>query len=67
MAGVFQPGQLVRVRGTGGPEMLVEGYDETGRVLCSFWEGVSRKSAPFCEGDLERLALPSPPPPAALP
>lgn len=58
---LFRPGELVRVRGTNGPEMLVEGYDQAGKVLCSFWEGVSRKLAAFPEDGLEKIP-PAPPP-----
>ena len=60
---LFQPGDLVRVRGADGPEMLVEGYDQAGKVECSFWEGVSRKSAAFPEGILEKIPPPVPPSP----
>lgn len=52
---LFQPGDLVHVRGANGPEMLVEGYDQAGRVLCSYWEGVSRKTSAFPEGILEKI------------
>jgi uncharacterized protein YodC (DUF2158 family) len=60
---LFRPGELVRVQGTAGPEMLVEGYDQAGKVLCSFWEGVSRKLAAFPEEILERIPPATAPPP----
>jgi uncharacterized protein YodC (DUF2158 family) len=54
----FQVGDMVRVK-PDGPDMMVEGFDEAGRVLCSFWEGVTRKLDYFAEADLEQI-----PPPA---
>ncbi len=61
---LFQPGDLVRVQGgSDGPEMLVEGYDQAGKVLCSYWEGVSRKLAAFPEDVLEKIPPPAQPPP----
>jgi hypothetical protein len=41
--------------------MLVEGYDEAGKVICSLWEGVSRRLLAFPEEILERV------PPAVSP
>jgi uncharacterized protein YodC (DUF2158 family) len=55
MRQLFQPGDPIRVKGTDGPEMMVEGYDAGGQVVCSFWEGVSRKQVSFPEASLERI------------
>ena len=52
----FRRGESVEVEGRPGVELMVEGYDESGRVLCSFWEGVHRSQAPFAEERLHRVA-----------
>lgn len=63
MAGLFKPGEPVRHSGGIGQDMLVEGYDEAGRVICSFWEGITRKQQAFSEDDLEKIPSDSPPSP----
>jgi uncharacterized protein YodC (DUF2158 family) len=46
--------------GSDGPEMIVEDYDKNGGVICSFWEGVSRKQQTFREEDLEKSTFRDP-------
>jgi uncharacterized protein YodC (DUF2158 family) len=50
---MFQVGDVVRLK-PDGLDMMVEGFDEAGRVLCSFWEGVSRKLDYLSQADLEQ-------------
>jgi uncharacterized protein YodC (DUF2158 family) len=49
----FQPGVAVREKGGDNSEMVVEGYDADGRVLCSLWAGIHRETRPFAEEALE--------------
>jgi uncharacterized protein YodC (DUF2158 family) len=56
----FQPGDAVRVKGGDGSEMFVEGYDASGRVLCSLWASIHRETRPFAKEALEVI------PPASL-
>jgi uncharacterized protein YodC (DUF2158 family) len=61
MSDIFQPGDPVRKRQTNGEpaiEMIVEGYDPFGRVICSFWKGTSRDTDTFWEMELEKIPLP---------
>jgi len=47
----FRPGVVVRQAG-GSVELMVEGYDHLGRVICSFWDGIRRAKAAFQEAEL---------------
>jgi uncharacterized protein YodC (DUF2158 family) len=64
MAAMFQSGDPVREKGGSGPDMLVEGYDGSGKVICSFWEGVSRGQKNLSEALLEKVPPISSLPPA---
>ena len=57
MSATFKPGDPVRERETE-REMVVEGYDADGRVVCSFWQGVARIFAPYLEAELVKIPLP---------
>jgi uncharacterized protein YodC (DUF2158 family) len=54
----FKIGDAVRVRGGDGTEMVVDGFDATGNVICSFWQGVRRVQAAFRAATLEKSAPP---------
>ena len=62
MSNIFQPGDPVRQRqtviGQEAIEMIVEGHDHLGRVICSFWRGTSRETDTFWEIELEKTPLP---------
>jgi uncharacterized protein YodC (DUF2158 family) len=58
----FQPGDLVRHREMS-LEMQVEGYDEAGKVACSFVKGIARITTRFPEAELEKVPSPKPRPP----
>jgi uncharacterized protein YodC (DUF2158 family) len=53
----FRPGDPVQ-QGGRSEELLVEGYDDFGRVICSFWEGAKRARAAFREAELKKVPLP---------
>jgi uncharacterized protein YodC (DUF2158 family) len=59
MSAAFQPGDPVRQHGAS-EEMIVEGYDDDGRVICSYWQGITRAKAAFLETDLEPIPPPKP-------
>ena len=56
MGATFRPGDPVRQIGSD-REMVVEGFDDTGRVICSFWKGIAREKATFSETELEKMPL----------
>lgn len=58
MGSRFQPGELVRQKGTG-LELTVEGYGKAGLVRCSFRKEIARLTTSYAGADLERI-----PPPA---
>jgi hypothetical protein len=62
MSNAFQPGDVVRQRqgaiGQAAIELVVESYDPFGRVICSFWRGISRAKMPFREMELEKIPMP---------
>jgi hypothetical protein len=53
---LFQTGNWVRLKVAKGRVMLVEGYDNAGRVLCSYWKAGIRIQRPYPEPVLERQA-----------
>jgi uncharacterized protein YodC (DUF2158 family) len=55
----FQRGDLVR-QSEIGLEMRVEGYNEAGRVICSFVKGIARIRTSFPETELEKVPPPLP-------
>jgi hypothetical protein len=57
MGTTFRPGDPVRQTGSD-LELVVEGYDDTGRVICSFRKGIARETAAVVEPELERIPLP---------
>jgi hypothetical protein len=53
----FRPGEPVQQAGRS-EELIVEGYDPLGRVICSYWAGISRAKAAFQEAELRKVAPP---------
>jgi len=49
---LFKPGDFVRLRNSD-QELMVESYVESGVVICSFWEGITRNKDRFSETALE--------------
>ena len=58
MGAAFQRGDAVRQPGTS-REMVVEGYDDDGRVLCALWKGIAKVTFTFLEKDLEKIPFPN--------
>jgi hypothetical protein len=52
----FEPGSLVRHKGTG-LEWVVDGNEEAGKVRCSCLKGIARLTTYYPETDLERIPL----------
>lgn len=59
MSAKFQPGDLVRHREMS-LEMQVEGYEESGKVACSFVKEIARIRICFHETELEKVSSPKP-------
>ena len=57
MGATFRPGDVARPAGRD-VELIVEGYDETGRVICWYWRGTTVTKAAFREAELEKVVTP---------
>jgi uncharacterized protein YodC (DUF2158 family) len=49
----FKQGDAVRTKGSGGPNMTVDGYTATGEVICTYWIKSKRQQEHFVEATLE--------------
>ena len=61
MPTLFQAGDRVRLKGSDESELIVEGYDDSGKVICSFWRGIQRDEGVFAEEALEKTPNQFPP------
>jgi hypothetical protein len=57
MGATFRPGAVARQAGRD-VELIVDGYDEMGRVICWYWQGATLTKATFREAELEKVAPP---------
>ena len=49
----FKEGDVVMLK-SGGPRMTVDGYDDLGMVICTWFEGKKRNQTSFTEGTLAK-------------
>jgi uncharacterized protein YodC (DUF2158 family) len=52
----FKQGDVVRAKGGDAPNMTVDGYTNSGEVICTYWIKDSRKQEHFIEATLERCS-----------
>jgi uncharacterized protein YodC (DUF2158 family) len=57
MGATFRPGDVARHVGRD-VELVVEGYDQMGRVICWYWLGAMLTKAAFREAELEKVVTP---------
>ena len=57
MAAHFTAGDAVRHK-SGGPKMIVVGYDEIERVICEWFDGTNRRQETFTPAVLEVYEAP---------
>lgn len=57
----FKQGDAVRTKGSGGPNMTVDGYAANGEVICTYWHKRKRQQEHFVEATLELVPPPQAP------
>jgi uncharacterized protein YodC (DUF2158 family) len=57
MGATFRPGDVAR-HAERGVELVVDRYDQMGRVICWYWQGATLTKAAFREAELEKVVVP---------